>query len=40
MQYISFYDHEDNKYENRAFSPAGRDITAYIARTKIGRAHV
>lgn len=31
MQYISFYDHEDNKQENRAFSPAGRDITAYIA---------
>lgn len=31
MQYISFYDHDDNKHENRAFSPAGRDITAYIA---------
>lgn len=40
VQYISFYDHEDNKYENRAFSPAGRDITAYIARTmgRIGYA--
>ena len=31
MQYISFYDHEINKGENRAFSFAGRDITAYIA---------
>ena len=32
MQYISFYDHEENKDENRAFSPAGRDVTEYIAR--------
>lgn len=31
MQYISFYDHESNECENRAFSPAGRDITTYIS---------
>lgn len=35
MQYVSFYDHELNKNENRAFSPAGRDITEYIASALI-----
>ena len=32
MQYISFYDHELNKDENRAYSPAGRAITEYVAK--------
>lgn len=31
LQYVSFYDHEINTKENRVFSPAGRDITAYVA---------
>lgn len=31
IQYISHYDHECNASQNRAYSPAGRDITAYVA---------
>lgn len=36
IQYISFYDHELNKDENRAFSPAGKNVTEYVANA-IGR---
>lgn len=31
IQYISHYDHDCNALQKRAYSPAGRDITAYVA---------